>query len=70
MENRVVVFAYFTPDVTFPIASALAAVVGFVVLVGGAPLRYVAKAFRYLTAPFWWAAGRTPGRDRNKRREP
>jgi hypothetical protein len=56
------VFAYFTPDVTFPLASALAAVVGFFVLVGRAPLRYAGKVFRCLAAPLRRAGVRSrPG---------
>jgi hypothetical protein len=53
-----VIFAYFSPDVTYPLASALAAVVGFLILVGRAPLRYAAKGFRYATTPFRRAGGR------------
>jgi hypothetical protein len=31
------VFAYFSPDVALPVASVLAAVVGFIMMVGRAP---------------------------------
>ena len=46
------IVAYFSPDVTLPIASALAAVFGFIVLVGRTPLRFGAKVFRSLMSPF------------------
>jgi hypothetical protein len=40
------VFAYFTPEVTLPVASALATVVGFVLMVGRAPFRFAARRLR------------------------
>jgi hypothetical protein len=40
------VFAYFAPEVALPLASALAAVVGFLMMVGRAPFQFVARAFR------------------------
>ncbi len=41
-------FAYMTPEVMLPVASALAAAVGFLLLVGRAPFRLAARSFRYL----------------------
>jgi hypothetical protein len=41
-------FAYFTPDVALPLASAVAAVVGSIMLVGRAPIRFAMKVFRYV----------------------
>jgi hypothetical protein len=52
------IFAYFSPEVTLPLATALAACVGFILLVGRAPLRVAAKAFRYATTPFRRAGNR------------
>jgi hypothetical protein len=40
------VFAYFSPDVALPVASVLAAAVGFIMMVGRAPYRVVARIFR------------------------
>ena len=37
------VLAYFTPDVALPVASLLAAAVGFVMMVGRAPIRFVTR---------------------------
>jgi len=67
LETLDVTFAYFAPEVAFPLASALAAVVGFVMLVGRAPFRLAAQGFRYAArglrfvmrlclSPFWFAA--------------
>jgi hypothetical protein len=39
-------FAYFSPEVVLPVASVLAAVSGFVMMVGRAPFRYAARGFR------------------------
>jgi hypothetical protein len=38
--------AYFTPEVALPVASVLAATVGFFMLVGRGSIRIVARAFR------------------------
>jgi hypothetical protein len=46
MEILSVIFAYFSPEVTFPLAPALAASVGFIILVGRAPIRLASKALR------------------------
>ncbi len=46
------IFGYFSPEVTFPLASVLAASIGFIVLVGRAPIRAAKTAFRYVTRPF------------------
>ena len=40
------VFAYFSPEVVLPVASVLAAVSGFVMMVGRAPFKYAARGFR------------------------
>jgi hypothetical protein len=47
-----VIFAYFSPEITFPLASALGACVGFIFLVGRAPFRVAAKALRFASMPF------------------
>jgi hypothetical protein len=39
-------FAYFSPDVTLPIASILVAAGGFIMMVGKAPFRFAAKGIR------------------------
>lgn len=41
-----VTFAYFAPDVILPVASALAGVAGFVMVVGRAPFRIAARGIR------------------------
>ena len=41
-----VIFAYFSPDVTYPLASALAASVGFAIAGGRAPIRPAFNALR------------------------
>jgi hypothetical protein len=46
-EILIVLFAYFTPDVALPVASAVAAVFGFIMLVGRTPIRIAAKGFRW-----------------------
>jgi hypothetical protein len=51
-------FAYMTPEVTLPLASALAAGVGLLVLLERAPLRVAAKALRIAAIPFRWAGKR------------
>jgi hypothetical protein len=58
MEILSVIFAYFAPEVTFPLASALAASVGFIILVGRAPIRLASRAVRYASAPFRWVGNR------------
>jgi hypothetical protein len=47
-----VIFAYFAPELTLPLASALAATVGFIMLVGRAPLRIAARGLRFVARPF------------------
>jgi hypothetical protein len=39
-------FAYFSPDVTLPVASILAGAFGFILMVGRAPFRFVGRLFR------------------------
>lgn len=55
-----VFFAYFAPEVALPMASALAAAVGFIMLVGRAPFRLAGRVVRYAgraaTAPFRYFA--------------
>lgn len=40
------VFAYFAPEVALPVASAIAACLGFLMMVGRAPFQFAARAFR------------------------
>jgi hypothetical protein len=40
------IFAYFSPEVALPVASALAAAVGFLMMVGRAPFRFAARGIR------------------------
>jgi hypothetical protein len=44
------IFAYFSPDVTLPLATVVASAVGFIMLVGRAPFRLAARGWRYLVA--------------------
>jgi hypothetical protein len=46
MEALRVIFAYIGPEVALPVASLLTAVLGFVLMVGRAPLRFAARVFR------------------------
>jgi hypothetical protein len=46
MGSISVLFAYFGPEVTLPVASALASVIGCLLVVGRAPFRFAARAFR------------------------
>jgi hypothetical protein len=39
-------FAYFTPDVAMPVATVVAAGVGFLMMVGRAPIRFVKRIVR------------------------
>ena len=39
-------FAYVGPDVALPLASVLAGVIGFIMMVGRAPFRFAARGFR------------------------
>ena len=41
-------FAYISPDAYLPVASAVAAALGFVMMVGRAPFRLAAKTWRHL----------------------
>jgi hypothetical protein len=41
-----VFFAYVGPDVALPVASALAGVIGFLLMVGRAPFRMAARGIR------------------------
>jgi hypothetical protein len=44
------IFAYFAPEVVFPVASAFAAVFGFILLVGRAPVRFALRGCRAASA--------------------
>lgn len=46
VEMLSVILAYMNPEATLPMASALAAIAGFILLFGRAPLRFVARGFR------------------------
>lgn len=46
MGSFFVLFAYFAPDMLLPVASALAGVVGVVMMVGRAPIRFVRRVIR------------------------
>jgi hypothetical protein len=46
MTTPDVLFAYISPDVVLPVASALAAVMGFLLMIGRAPFRLAARGFR------------------------
>jgi hypothetical protein len=41
-------FAYISPDVVMPVASVVAAALGFVLMVGRAPFRLAARTWRRL----------------------
>jgi hypothetical protein len=41
-----VLFAYIGPEVALPMASMLAGMIGFILMVGRAPFRYAAKGLR------------------------
>ncbi len=45
-ETSQMVFAYFTPEAVLPVASVVAAVFGFIMMVGRAPFRYAARGLR------------------------
>jgi hypothetical protein len=40
------IFAYFTPDVAMPVATVVAASVGFLMMIGRAPYRFVTRIVR------------------------
>jgi hypothetical protein len=40
------IFAYFAPEVVLPMASVLVAGFGFIMMVGRAPFRFVARSLR------------------------
>ncbi len=40
--------AYFTPEVALPVASVVAGIFGFLVMIGRAPFRFAARSFRRL----------------------
>jgi hypothetical protein len=41
-------FAYFAPEVTLPLASVVAAAFGFLVMLGRAPFQFAARVIRSL----------------------
>jgi hypothetical protein len=40
------ILAYFTPDAILPVASILAGAVGFIMMVGRAPFRFLGRGIR------------------------
>jgi hypothetical protein len=46
MGSPFVLFAYIGPDVALPLATMMAGVIGFILMVGRAPFRYAARGFR------------------------
>ena len=50
-------FAYFAPEAVLPVASVLAAALGFVMMIGRAPFRLAARGIRAVLK------GRKNGRD-------
>jgi hypothetical protein len=40
------ILAYFTPEVVLPVASILAAAMGFIMMVGRTPFRFVTRSLR------------------------
>jgi hypothetical protein len=46
MGYTTTLFAYVGPEVALPVASVLASVIGFVMVVGRAPFRFAARALR------------------------
>ena len=48
METTGMIFAYFSPEMTLPLASVLTAALGFIMLVGRTPFRLAAKGWRFL----------------------
>jgi hypothetical protein len=48
MEFPGLIFAYFTPETTLPVATLLSAILGFGLLVVRAPLRVVGKGLRHV----------------------
>lgn len=60
VEKVPVLIAYFAPEVALPMASAVAAVVGFIMLVGRAPFRLAGRVIRSVArggiAPFRYVA--------------
>jgi hypothetical protein len=48
MGGLPILFAYVGPDVTLPVASVLAGIFGFIMMVGRAPLRFAANRLRAL----------------------
>ena len=46
MEFQGIILAYVGPEVVLPLASAVAGVVGFLLMLGRAPFRLAAKGFR------------------------
>jgi hypothetical protein len=54
--SMTVILAYFAPEATFPLVSAIAAAVGIIMLVGGAPLRFAGRGLRNAARGFRHAA--------------
>ena len=61
MESFGLIFAYFGPETTLPVATAISALVGFLLLVARAPLRLVGQSARKAAR---WARSRIAPPDR------
>jgi hypothetical protein len=46
MESLTALFAYVGPEVALPVASVVASLIGFVMVVGRAPFRFAARMIR------------------------
>lgn len=52
--------AYFTPDVAMPVATVVAAGIGFLMMVGRAPYRFITRTFRSVVERSKKDGGRRP----------
>jgi hypothetical protein len=43
-----VIFAYIAPEVVLPVASVLAGIMGFLMMVGRAPIRFTVRSCRWV----------------------
>jgi hypothetical protein len=53
-------FAYFSPEVTLPVATALAGAFGFLLMIGKAPFRWAGRGIRALIRAFKGTETQTP----------
>jgi hypothetical protein len=58
METLNVIFAYVGPEVALPLASAVAAAAGFVMMVGRAPIRWAKAGFKRVASGFRYVVGK------------